>query len=141
MTTPDLDLLFALNMKAMREHRGIGQGRFAELMAERGYSWHQSTIPKVETGARAIRVGEAAAVADILDVPIEALFEAGDLTGLAELTASLSRVTTAEDALAAAQAEYDQAVVEAREQLVTAPDRDVLSASKKHQPVVDLIAR
>lgn len=139
MSTPDLDLLFALNMKAMREHRGIGQGRFADLMAERGYSWHQSTIPKVETGARSIRIGEAAAVADILGVPIEDLFETGDLTEFAELTSALSRVSAAKDFLAAAQSEYEQAVVDARARLVTASHRDVASASKKYQPVVELI--
>ena len=56
------------NLRAVREHRGMGQRELAARMAERGYSWHQNTVTRAETGARDLSYGEIKALAAILRV-------------------------------------------------------------------------
>lgn len=59
---------FGRNLRAVREHRGMGQRELAAQMTERGYSWHQNTVTRVEKGARAAIFDEAEALAGILRV-------------------------------------------------------------------------
>lgn len=42
------------------------QGKVAEEMTERGHSFSQQTVAKIETGSRRVSVGEAAELADII---------------------------------------------------------------------------
>lgn len=56
---------------AVRQLRGgISQSRLAELMTARGFSWHQTTVAKTETGERPLRLTEALALADELGVDL-----------------------------------------------------------------------
>jgi transcriptional regulator with XRE-family HTH domain len=56
------------NLRAARERRGMGQRELAARMAERGYSWHQNTVTRTETGARVMPFDEAVELAGILGV-------------------------------------------------------------------------
>lgn len=60
-------------MKALRTHASLTQGELAERMRADGWSWGQSTVSEVEKGRQALRLVEAAAVADILESRVEDL--------------------------------------------------------------------
>ncbi|MBU1250617.1 MAG: helix-turn-helix transcriptional regulator [Actinobacteria bacterium] len=75
------DSSFATSLKKTRERLGLSQGALAELMQARGYKFHQATIYKVESGARRVSVGEAAALAEVLDVPLTSMLIAKDPAG------------------------------------------------------------
>jgi transcriptional regulator with XRE-family HTH domain len=64
---------FAVNFRAAREDAGLSQGRVADEMVARGWPWHQQTVTRVETGRRMVRLGEAAALADILATSLDNL--------------------------------------------------------------------
>jgi len=53
-------------------------------MQARGHRFHQATIYKVESGTRRVSVGEAAALAEVLDVPLTSMLIAKDPTGEVE---------------------------------------------------------
>jgi len=40
-------------------------------MSARGFKWHQATVYKIENGSRQVHIGEAAAVAAVLGVPLD----------------------------------------------------------------------
>lgn len=69
----DPSVTFVTNMKQARESQGIGRKQFAERMQEHGHKWHESVVPKVENQTRALKLGEAIAVADILNMSVEQL--------------------------------------------------------------------
>ena len=45
----------------------MSQVHLADEMAARGWPWRQQTVTRVETGRRMVRLGEAMAVAEILE--------------------------------------------------------------------------
>lgn len=72
--TPELtEERFAANLRAVREAAGMSQGRLAEEMTARGWPWHQQTVTRVENGRRMVRLGEAKAVAEILETSLDRL--------------------------------------------------------------------
>ena len=62
---------FAANLRAAREAKELTQTQLAELMAGKGFRWHQATVYKVEVGERQIQLGEALALAHILGLNVE----------------------------------------------------------------------
>ena len=64
---------FATNLRVFREERGMSQGRLAEEMTARGWPWRQQTVTRVETGRRTVRLGEARAVAEVLETSLDML--------------------------------------------------------------------
>lgn len=69
-----LDELFGRRMKAIREARRIPQQHVAmNLSMLHGMPWHQSTVGKVESGLRPVRLAEAVAIAAVLAVPLQEL--------------------------------------------------------------------
>ena len=73
---PDWDEYFASNLRRTREAMGLTQSDMAERMRDRGFPFHQATIYKIEKGDRKVSIGEAMAIAWLLDVSIFALAEA-----------------------------------------------------------------
>lgn len=61
------------NVRYLREHASMSQVELARRMAERGWSWHQATIYKVETGKQFVRLDEALDLADLLGVTLDRL--------------------------------------------------------------------
>ena len=55
----------------------MSQVRLAEEMAARGWPWRQQTVTRVETSRRAVRFGEAKAVAEILRTSLDRLAWSG----------------------------------------------------------------
>ena len=140
----DPDVTFVTNMKAYREAQGIGRGRFAQLMSERGHSWHESTVPKVEAGTRSVKIGEALAVAQILKTTVTELLEPTDDSKLlGTLTAQLVKMRLGRENLLRGIAQYETARREARDLLPTIADKTHLIASlrRKHSDELDRLDR
>ena len=63
----------ARNVAYLREERGWSQGDVARAMVERGQSWYQTTVSRVEKGDRPLRLVEGVALADAFGVPVDQL--------------------------------------------------------------------
>lgn len=72
----DIDRRFGERLRAARERHGMSQAHLLmTLEALHGIKWHQSTVTKVEAGARPVRLQEAVAIASILRTKLEYLLE------------------------------------------------------------------
>lgn len=69
-----LDELFGQRMKTLRDARRMPQQHIANTMTMvYGHRWYQTTVGKIESGTRPVKLTEAVAVAAILGVPLEDL--------------------------------------------------------------------
>jgi transcriptional regulator with XRE-family HTH domain len=73
MTEPDgaftsIDDRVGVNLRAYRDAAGLSQEELAQRMAERGFGFSQATVWKIESGNRPIKISEAVALADALDL-------------------------------------------------------------------------
>jgi transcriptional regulator with XRE-family HTH domain len=82
---------FAANLRVVREERGISQRSLAEEMAARGWPWRQQTVTRVETGRRMVRLGEAQAIAEILETSLDMLMMGTGEARIIEHLANLIR--------------------------------------------------
>jgi len=65
---------FRERIKQEREQRGWSQAALAEKLKRNGLKgFYATTVAKVESGERAVRIDEAAALADLFDVSVDAL--------------------------------------------------------------------
>lgn len=62
---------FGRRMRHERERRGLRQEDLANLIRQGGMKIHVSTISKMESGMRMIRLSEAAAIAKALKVTLD----------------------------------------------------------------------
>src|SRR6516225_8155876 len=67
------DERFATNIREERERQKLSQGELARRMADRGFPFYQQTIRRIEEGRRKVSVGEAKAIAEILDTTVDQL--------------------------------------------------------------------
>lgn len=118
---------FAANLRTLRESREMSQDDLAATMSEQGFPFHQTTVYKIETGARRVQLTEALALARILGVPVEQMSEPpgshltviGDLRRLIKSIAELRHRN-----LEPAAYEYRQASDKLRELLDSGRDPD-----------------
>lgn len=69
-----VDTRFGQQLKRMRDEKGWTQPQMADLLSEKGITpMHATTIAKIEAGVRSVRINEAVGIADLLDVPLDAL--------------------------------------------------------------------
>jgi transcriptional regulator with XRE-family HTH domain len=61
-------------VRQWRLRREWTQEDVAESLRREGFEMHQTTVAKIERGARPLRVAEAAALADVFEMPIMAVF-------------------------------------------------------------------
>lgn len=71
------DETFAASFRTARVAAGQSQDQVASAMAERGFSFHVTTIGKIERGDRKVTVGEALTLADVLGVSLDMLLVGG----------------------------------------------------------------
>lgn len=69
--------MFGASFRIARQ-RTLSQEQVAEAMQVRGFDFHQATVYKIENGKRKVTVGEALALSDIVNVPLEVLTEDPD---------------------------------------------------------------
>lgn len=67
------DQRLGLNVRTLRELKGLSQRAIAEKMRQRGHSWHQQTVLKAEAGTRPVRFAEAVDLAAILHTSLDRL--------------------------------------------------------------------
>jgi len=70
-----LEKRFGEVVRQWRLERNWSQEDVAERLRHQGFEMHQTTVAKIERGARPLRVAEAAALADVFEMPIMAVFE------------------------------------------------------------------
>ena len=58
----------------------LSQAQVALAMTHRGFTWHQTTVAKTESGERALRLDEAHALAGVLGVELTDLLPTKKLT-------------------------------------------------------------
>lgn len=101
---------FGKNLRAVREHRDMGQRELAARMAGRGFPWHQNTVTRAEAGDRVVAFYEAVALAAILGVTTDRFTWTAPETAERELAAAASaRLRGAWRELALAKARLDDA--------------------------------
>ncbi|TDZ79106.1 helix-turn-helix protein [Mycobacteroides salmoniphilum] len=62
-------------VRGWRQDRNWSQDDVAEHLRHHGFEMHQTTVAKIERGARPLRVAEATALAEVFGMPIMAVFE------------------------------------------------------------------
>lgn len=74
MSDTDRRIAIGRSVRRRREAMGASQDAVAQAMRERGFgSWRQTTLAKVEASARALKLDEAIALAEIYETTIDAL--------------------------------------------------------------------
>lgn len=68
-----VDEMLGVNLKQIREIKGITQEVIVQKMKEKGFEFFQSTIHNIEKGNRRVSLGEAVALGQCLEVSIEEL--------------------------------------------------------------------
>lgn len=63
--------VFAENLKRLRVSRGLTQTDLARHMKERGFSFHQQTIQRIEDQERPVRLDEAYAFGEIVHASVD----------------------------------------------------------------------
>ncbi len=67
------DERFGANVRTERERGGMSQSALAAAMTERGHTWHQQTVTRVEGGRQSLRLAEAEDLAAILKTSVDRL--------------------------------------------------------------------
>jgi transcriptional regulator with XRE-family HTH domain len=62
----DTDRNVAANLRHFREQAGLSQDELAQRMNERGFEFTQTTIGKIESGQRPVKISEIVALGDTL---------------------------------------------------------------------------
>lgn len=100
-------------IRDLRAAAGLSQAGMTASLAAHGVDLDRSAYGKMERGARGLDVVEAAAVAEVLGVPVTVLLpDSGDdaRTLLLDFASSLERATEAFDRFTAAAASMDRRV-------------------------------
>ena len=65
---------FRERVRQEREQRGMSQADLANLLGDKGFKGiYPTTIAKIESGERSVRIDEAAALADLFEVSLDAI--------------------------------------------------------------------
>jgi transcriptional regulator with XRE-family HTH domain len=64
---------FRKQLKAERERRNWSQAELAKMLSDREIPMHWTTVAKIEKGNRSVRIDEAAGIADLFEVSLDAL--------------------------------------------------------------------
>jgi transcriptional regulator with XRE-family HTH domain len=68
------DDFLGVRVKTERERRGWSQAQMAKMLCANGIQvMHPTTIAKIEAGDRSLRINEAAAIADLFAITVDAL--------------------------------------------------------------------
>ena len=68
------DAYFRDRLRSEREHRGWTQTDLAKMLSDNGIAgMYKATIAKIEAGDRGVKLHEAAAIASLLGVSVDAL--------------------------------------------------------------------
>jgi transcriptional regulator with XRE-family HTH domain len=138
---PDIDQHVAVNLRALRERGGLSQDEVARRVSERGFGFTQATIWKIESGQRPVRVSEAVALSEALELPRwhDLTEEPETSRHHAELTQANRRALQAHSALKAAAAAFLEAQLHVSLAVRHARD-DGIAISQLHTSWLDIPA-
>jgi transcriptional regulator with XRE-family HTH domain len=74
---PDEHEAFSSPLRGLRLGADMTQTSLAAAMRERGFRWHQTTVTRVEAGRQHLTIEEAAALAGLFGVGLDALTASG----------------------------------------------------------------
>lgn len=101
--------IFAVNLKALRNDRGMTQSELARHMADKGFKWHQATVFKLENGERQIQLGELREISKLFNVALDRLVEGTDrIAELSKLRQDVQRLDQVRVRLADNANAYDE---------------------------------
>lgn len=66
-----VDAYFRKQLRQERERRSWSQADVAKRLSDNGIPMYATTVAKIEAGERAVRIDEAAGIADLLEVPLD----------------------------------------------------------------------
>lgn len=127
MSSPEnasTDSAFAAEFRRLRTDLRFSQEAVAEAMTSLGFGFHVTTVGKIERGDRKVTVGEAAALAGVLGVPLDALLDNRRQLGQAYAEHKRSR-----DAFVEVLVHYIEAIVNVA---AVADQSPVLSDQDRH---------
>lgn len=99
----DFNHRLGANVQRFRKAADMSQAELAHQLTERGFSFQQPTVLKVEKGTRPLKVDELAAIAEVLQINPGSLLEQVD-----ERLAALDQLRAADAAIARYNRERDQ---------------------------------
>lgn len=102
---------FRQSMRVLREAKGWSQADLARQLAKAGLDeFHQTTIARMEKGTRAIRLGEAVTISQVLGTSVESMRKpSGDLGSIVKLTSRRRELVQAQIELTASVRKYYEA--------------------------------
>ncbi|MEV7606095.1 helix-turn-helix transcriptional regulator [Paenarthrobacter sp. NPDC089322] len=120
LPTPDVDEeCFRENMRALRERKGWSQGELSRRLIDGGWPiFHQTTISRIESGDRPIKLGEARAIARALgsnvttmvSLPVETSIVQGLAGAIGDVRVAQNRIRDAYEMLAETRAKLSELV-------------------------------
>ncbi len=129
---------FRETLRRERESRGWSQAHLARLLTARGLTIYPTTVAKIEAGERSARIDEMVAVADIIQVSLDALHDrrvekAADkslvLSALDEAgTSAVFQIQSIQAALSASAAALNTFPLEGREKTIYAESQKACDA-------------
>jgi transcriptional regulator with XRE-family HTH domain len=129
-TSADFNARVGANVELFRKAADLTQTELAKQLSHRGFAFQQQGILKIEQGTRPLRLEEARTIAELLNVPLDVLFEQTDerLAALEQLNSTEAAIARCDaeravhaqqvDRLTAEIAEYEQQRQQAAKQLV-----------------------
>lgn len=69
------DRVFGENMRGRRVALGLSQSLLAKKISERGFSFHQPTVQRIEDAERPVKLAEAIAIAAVLETTVEGMLQ------------------------------------------------------------------
>lgn len=75
----DFDVALGAHVKVIRAAAGLTQAEIGRQVRAAGHRWHQTTVDRVESGARPVRASEVSALASALNVSLDRLLALGDV--------------------------------------------------------------
>jgi transcriptional regulator with XRE-family HTH domain len=89
----DLEAAVADNVRELREGRGISQQQLGSDLFSHGFGMSRTTVAELEAGVKPLRLNEVAAIAAYFEVPVESLWQDGEV-----LNEALARLGVAQAA-------------------------------------------
>lgn len=86
---------FTKALRAVRQDRDLSQTDVAEYMRALGFPWAQNTVHQVEVGARPIRLAEALALNDFLELRDYKAIGSADLAKILALASTVQKLAEA----------------------------------------------
>ena len=76
---------FATNLQAARERLRMSQYELAQRASQRGLKFHQTTLQRIESGRRAVKLSEAALLAELVGESLDSMMQSPSVPAMYRL--------------------------------------------------------